>query len=59
MIIYIYNIYIYVESISLSHMTLWYYDNLVYIFVGTTVSLIFCYIFEIYLYKSIYIFARV
>ena len=59
MIIYIYNIYIYMESISLSHMTLWYYDNLVYIFVGTTVSLIFCYIFEIYLYKSIYIFARV
>ena len=46
MIIYIYNIYIYVESISLSHMTLWYYDNLVYIFVGTTVSLIFCFILK-------------
>ena len=59
MIIYIYNIYIYVESISLSHMTLWYHDKLVYIFVGTTVSLLFCYIFEIYLYKSIYIFACV
>ena len=33
------------------------YDKLIYIFVGTTISLSFCYIFEIYLYKSIYIYA--